>query len=177
MTNTMAANSSRSKRCRCTRSNRTKSLLGTIFLTSQVQNSTSFSPPFSTKAIQLTSHNHPTISLAKRRYNYDDDDEDDWDLLDDDYEPPRRRRYNDLGTPPLTASTSDTSLDIPSAFGRSSGLRLPPSVSSALLAGVFVLGIGTRVTVGSQINTNPKDLASRDAVDKNVPNPNMAFDQ
>jgi hypothetical protein len=42
------------------------------------------------------------------------------------------------------------------------------------------------VTVDSQINTNPRDLASRDAVDKNAPNPTlcttygasaMAFDQ
>jgi len=63
---------------------------------------------------------------------------------------------------------------------------MPSSVSAALLAGVFVLGIGTGVTVDSQINTNPKDLASRDAVDKNAPNPTlcttygasaMAFDQ
>lgn len=60
------------------------------------------------------------------------------------------------------------------------------SIILALLAGVFVLGIGTGVTVDSQINTNPKDLASRDAVDKNAPNPTlcttygasaMAFDQ
>jgi hypothetical protein len=46
--------------------------------------------------------------------------------------------------------------------------------------------MGTGVTVDSQINTNPRDLASRDAVDKNAPNPTlcstygasaMAFDQ
>ena len=104
----------------------------------------------------------------------------------------RRRRHpppaDDLGTPPLTGSSpDDTSLSIPSPFGRGdAGLRLPPSVSAALLAGVFVLGIGTGVTVDSQINTNPRDLASRDAVDKNAPNPTlcttygasaMAFDQ
>ena len=103
----------------------------------------------------------------------------------------RRRRppaADDLGTPPLTGSSpDDTSLSIPSPFGRGdAGLRLPPSVSAALLAGVFVLGIGTGVTVDSQINTNPRDLASRDAVDKNAPNPTlcttygasaMAFDQ
>lgn len=93
-----------------------------------------------------------------------------------------------MGTPPLTGSSpDDTSLSIPSSFGRGdTGMRMPSSVSAALLAGVFVLGIGTGVTVDSQINTNPKDLASRDAVDKNAPNPTlcttygasaMAFDQ
>jgi hypothetical protein len=49
-----------------------------------------------------------------------------------------------------------------------------------------VLGIGTGVTLDSAINTNEKDLASRDAIDKNAPNPTlcssygasaMAFDQ
>ena len=99
-----------------------------------------------------------------------------------------RRRVDDLGTPPLTGSSpDDTSLSIPSSFGRGdTGMRMPSSVSAALLAGIFVLGIGTGVTVDSQINTNPKDLASRDAVDKNAPNPTlcttygasaMAFDQ
>ncbi|CAM9967510.1 unnamed protein product, partial [Discosporangium mesarthrocarpum] len=43
----------------------------------------------------------------------------------------------------------------------------------ALVAGVFVLGIGTGVTVDSAINTNPKDLASRDAIDRNAPNPSI----
>jgi len=65
-------------------------------------------------------------------------------------------------------------------------LSLPESLTKALLAGVFVLGIGTGVTVDSAINTNEKDLASRDAIDKNAPNPRlcssygasaMAFDQ
>lgn len=101
---------------------------------------------------------------------------------------PRRQMIDDLGSPPLTGSSpDDTSLSVPSPFGRGdTGLRLPSSVSAALLAGVFVLGIGTGVTVDSQINTNPRDLASRDAVDKNAPNPTlcttygasaMAFDQ
>ncbi len=140
------------------------------------------------------------LSVRRRRDDYDDDD--DWDEYfdEDDYDdydvspPPRRRRrsnnsrIDNLGTPPLTGSSNDdTSLDIPSSFGRGdTGWRMPSSVSAALLAGVFVLGIGTGVTVDSQINTNPKDLASRDAVDKNAPNPTlcttygasaMAFDQ
>ena len=144
-------------------------------------------------------HKLATTKLSVRRRRDDYDDEDDWDDYfdedDDDYDdspPPRRRRrpnnIDNLGTPPLTGSSNDdTSLDIPSSFGRGdTGWRMPSSVSAALLAGVFVLGIGTGVTVDSQINTNPKDLASRDAVDKNAPNPTlcttygasaMAFDQ
>mmetsp|Transcript_22082 Transcript_22082/g.47399 ORF Transcript_22082/g.47399 Transcript_22082/m.47399 type:complete len:360 (+) Transcript_22082:167-1246(+) len=152
---------------------------------------------------QFASPTAAIIAFARNRNDEYDDDGDDWDdYFDDDddgdyYERPRlgrrsdrRRRppIDDLGTPPLTGSSpDDTSLSVPSPFGRGdSGLRLPPSVSASLLAGVFVLGIGTGVTVDSQINTNPKDLASRDAVDKNAPNPTlcttygasaMAFDQ
>merc|ERR1711862_505557 len=60
------------------------------------------------------------------------------------------------------------------------------SLSKAILGGVFLIGIGTGVTVDSAINTNPRDLASRDAIDQAAPNPNicasygasaMAFDQ
>ena len=122
------------------------------------------------------------------RYYYEDDDEDD---EDDEYyyqqeqeEEERRRRrrrvMDDL-------NGKDGGLGVPSAFdSKGGGWRLPESVSQALLAGVFVLGIGTGVTVDSQINTSPKDLASRDAVDQAAPNPQlcttmgasaMAFDQ
>lgn len=129
------------------------------------------------------------------RGDYYDDDDDEEDMYYNNPPPLRRRRQqqgrsiiDNLGTPPLTGSSpDDTSLSIPSPFGRGdTGLRLPSSVSAALLAGVFVLGMGTGVTVDSQINTNPRDLASRDAVDKNAPNPTlcttygasaMAFDQ
>ena len=141
------------------------------------------------------------IVWARKKQNDFYDDDEDWDdyydneddVDDDEYYNRRRRRrrrpsVDNLGTPPLTGSSpDDTSLSIPSSFGRGdTGIRMPSSVSAALLAGVFVLGIGTGVTVDSQINTNPKDLASRDAVDKNAPNPTlcttygasaMAFDQ
>ena len=97
------------------------------------------------------------LSVRRRRDDYDDDDdwdeyfdEDDYDDYDDSPPPRRRRRSNNsridnLGTPPLTGSSNDdTSLDIPSSFGRGdTGWRMPSSVSAALLAGVFVLGIGT----------------------------------
>ena len=46
-------------------------------------------------------------------------------------------------------------------------------INRAVFAGVFVAGIGTGITVDSAINTNPKDLASRDAIDKNAPNPKL----
>ncbi|CAB9517452.1 Protein of unknown function (DUF3172) (Partial), partial [Seminavis robusta] len=93
---------------------------------------------------------------------YDDDDDDDYD------QPPRRRRRrrrrDDLGE--YARGQQDQGLNVPSSFGRRRGWRLPESVSKSLLAGVFVLGIGLGVTVDSAINTNPKDLASRDAIDQ-----------
>lgn len=47
---------------------------------------------------------------------------------------------------------------------------IPQQATNALLAGIFVLGVGTGVTVDSAINTDPKDLASRDAIDQAAPN-------
>mmetsp|Transcript_61625 Transcript_61625/g.74132 ORF Transcript_61625/g.74132 Transcript_61625/m.74132 type:complete len:326 (+) Transcript_61625:41-1018(+) len=144
---------------------------------------------------------------AKRRGRDSYDDEDDYfDDEDDDFyedearlERKRRRRNRerrgngegrtDLGGGKYGSSNDPgvgLNLDIPSPFGKSDGWRLPESVSKALLAGVFVFGVGTGVTVDSQINTSPKDLASRDAIDQAAPNPTicsqygasaMAFDQ
>lgn len=124
-----------------------------------------------------------TQTFSQRNNNddfyYDDDEE-------EEYYRPKRRRRRMRPIDDLSSSSDDGTLDVPSPFGRTTGLRLPESVSKALLAGVFFLGIGTGVTVDSAINTNPKDLASRDAVDRNAPNPNicatygasaMAFDQ
>lgn len=155
-------------------------------------------PPSRTVRSSAGGRHSAALVWARNR----NDDDDDWDSYfdeeddDDDYYERRqrrsdgrrrRRRVDDLGTAPITGNPDDTSLSIPSSFGRGdTGIRMPSSVSAALLAGVFVLGIGTGVTVDSQINTNPKDLASRDAVDKNAPNPTlcttygasaMAFDQ
>mmetsp|Transcript_25020 Transcript_25020/g.38693 ORF Transcript_25020/g.38693 Transcript_25020/m.38693 type:complete len:295 (+) Transcript_25020:28-912(+) len=114
----------------------------------------------------------------RRRKARDDYDEDDYYVDDDDdyYD-----EVDDLGY-----GRRGEGLKVPSPFGRKTGLRLPEAVSKAVLAGVFVLGIGTGVTVDSAINTNPKDLASRDGVDRLAPNPTlctsygasaMAFDQ
>lgn len=119
----------------------------------------------------------------------EDDGYDDDDYYEDDFQPPsrrrrRRREYDDLGG--FDGEGRRDGLDVPSSYGRSGGWRLPDSVSKAFLAGVFVLGVGMGVTVDSAINTNPRDLASRDAVDQAAPNSvlcatmgasAMAFDQ
>ena len=155
--------------------------------------STSPTPRFinqkQTRTIQCQG-NTPLQARRNKRYDqrYDEEDDNDEEEYyyedEEDYETPRRRQsrrqLRNLGT------NNDPSLDIASPFGTQSGLRLPESLSKALLAGVFALGIGTGVTVDSQINTSPKDLASRDAVDQAAPNPRlcttmgasaMAFDQ
>lgn len=116
-------------------------------------------------------------------YGDDDDDYDDKDFYRENFQRDRqpRAQYDNLGY-----NQQQSGLDIPSGFGRRSGLRLPESVSKALLAGVFMLGIGLGVALDSQVNTNKRDLASRDAIDDAAPNPvlcakfgasAMAFDQ
>lgn len=139
-----------------------------------IHSSTAFSSSSSVISSTLNTYRHPPPLSAKRKRDYQQDDyeEDEYYYQDEDeeyYTPPRRR-----------SPTPQTS---PFGFPK---LQLPQSVSTALLAGTFVLGIGTGVTVDSQINTSPKDLASRDAVDQAAPNPRlcstygasaMAFDQ
>lgn len=151
---------------------------------------------FSSKPTIFCQSQRSCSRLEARRGNNRDYYEDDEDFFEDDYYEEdeyyenrrrrdlrrRRRNVDNLGS----EEAGMEGLDLPSPFGRRSGMRLPESVSKALLAGVFVLGIGTGVTVDSQINTSPKDLASRDAVDQAAPNPRlcttmgasaMAFDQ
>lgn len=127
----------------------------------------------------------PKDDLFEDEY-YDDDDEGD-EYFEEEYQPRRRRRrkadIDDLGG----ANTQyRKGLGVPSSYGRRDGWRLPESVSKALLAGVFVMGVGLGVTVDSAINTSPRDLASRDAIDQAAPNAElcatmgasaMAFDQ
>ena len=133
--------------------------------------------------------NCPSTRYQARRRNgdYISEDDDDDGFYEPDYAPRRqrrRRKYDDLGG--FDDERWKDGLDLPSSYGRREGWRLPESVSKALLAGVFVLGVGLGVTVDSAINTNPRDLASRDAVDQAAPNPElcatmgasaMAFDQ
>lgn len=132
--------------------------------------------------------------------DYYDEDDDDYDAYDDPYydenndddddffasrsarRTRRGPRRDDLGG----TYDANSGLNLPSAFGRRDGWRLPDAVSKSLLAGIFILGVGLGVTIDSQVNTNPRDLASRDAIDQAAPNPTlcaklgasaMAFDQ
>eukprot|EP00531_Pseudo-nitzschia_arenysensis_P019247 CAMPEP_0116145614 /NCGR_PEP_ID=MMETSP0329-20121206/16696_1 /TAXON_ID=697910 /ORGANISM="Pseudo-nitzschia arenysensis, Strain B593" /LENGTH=325 /DNA_ID=CAMNT_0003641249 /DNA_START=117 /DNA_END=1094 /DNA_ORIENTATION=+ len=120
-------------------------------------------------------------------YDEDDDDFDDDFDYEYDEEPRRRRRrrnnrrgntydenqLDDLG---YDRRNEDGFLNIPSSFGQREGWRLPDAVSKALLAGIFILGVGLGVTVDSAINTNPRDLASRDAIDQAAPNSKLCAD-
>ena len=171
----------------------------------------SFAPTKRTTIIITTTRKTKTsfqeLHARRPRPRYDDDYDDynddydndkkyyDYDDQDDTYESRNRRRRQPL-PPPSRRTNLDESSELSSSFfsffnnnqsnNNSSGMKLPSTVSQSLLAGTFVLGIGTGVTVDSQINTNPKDLASRDAVDQAAPNPTlcttygasaMAFDQ
>lgn len=72
---------------------------------------------------------------------------------------------------------SGISSNVPKRIGRNQSMNraINPRelINRAVFAGIFVAGIGTGITVDSAINTNPKDLASRDAIDRNAPNPKL----
>mmetsp|Transcript_28370 Transcript_28370/g.56685 ORF Transcript_28370/g.56685 Transcript_28370/m.56685 type:complete len:276 (+) Transcript_28370:138-965(+) len=138
-----------------------------LFLISTAVGLLSFSPcssfvlPTSPTSLSFPRASH---QLARRRPRgpYSDSSDDDDDDYDDDYD--SRRPF--APSNPLVSLRKD--------------------LSTAFLAGIFALGVGAGVTVDSAINTNEKDLASRDAIDKNAPNPRlcttygasaMAFDQ
>ena len=154
------------------------------------------SPPHSQQQLHARKDRRPRYDEDDDYYyDYNNDNNDDSDDDDADYESPQRRRRRPR--PKKRRTNLDKSRDFSSPFlslfpssstknSQPSGIKLPSSVSQSLLAGTFVLGIGTGVTVDSQINTSPKDLASRDAVDQAAPNPTlcstygasaMAFDQ
>jgi len=140
----------------------------------------------SSQRVNVVSQSKPSKFLQHARRPRDDEeeyygDDDDFDDFDYDYDDkPRRRRrrkpggeLDDLG---YDRRKEDGFLNIPSSFGQRDGWRLPDSVSKALLAGIFILGVGLGVTVDSAINTNPRDLASRDAIDKAAPNSKLCAD-
>jgi hypothetical protein len=124
---------------------------------------------------------------ARKNQGFYDDEENNGDEDYNDFdEPPSRRRVRRNSIDNLGDFDESTGLNLPSGFGRRAGWRLPDTLSKSILAGVFVLGVGLGVTVDSQVNTNPKDLASRDAIDVAAPNrylcaklgaSAMAFDQ
>ena len=156
--------------------NRTE-ILNLLCISSILISCSSLLYPIKTRSVVVNHRAKTELYRDKRNRDsyYDEmyDDEDDFDVFSS------GRRQG------LT-SDDDDGLNMPSPFGKSRGLRLPSSLSKAVLAGVFLVGIGTGVTVDSAINTNPRDLASRDAIDQAAPNPNicasygasaMAFDQ
>jgi len=141
------------------------------------------------RVVRTGTTSHPARRRRDEEY-YDDEDDDD-DYFDDDYDDdidrrPRRRRRNDrprdvydeseLDDLGYNRRKEDGFLNIPSSFGQREGWRLPDSVSKSLLAGIFILGVGLGVTVDSAINTNPRDLASRDAIDQAAPNSKLCAD-
>ena len=158
-------------------SNRTE-ILCLLCISSILISCSSFLYPINTRKITISPRVKSELYRDKRnRDSYYDDDEM---YDDDDFDVFSSGRRQGL------TSDDDDGLNTPSPFGKSRGLRLPSSLSKAVLAGVFLVGIGTGVTVDSAINTNPRDLASRDAIDQAAPNPNicasygasaMAFDQ
>jgi len=152
-------------------------------LGSQARKSTAFRPIATTRDIATFRARPP-----RDEDFYEDDDFDDG-YNDDDYGNESRRRnsgpnygrgnqYGGDGSDDLgyNRRNEDGFLNIPSAFGQRNGWRLPDAVSKSLLAGVFILGVGLGVTVDSAINTNPRDLASRDAIDQAAPNSKLCAD-
>jgi len=91
------------------------------------------------------------------KYNDGFDESEDYKYSDEDYAP--------------SISIRNKRVPLENEFPSRKSFR--SSVSRALLAGAFMFGIGTGVTVDSAINTNPRDLASRDAIDRSAPNPNI----
>jgi len=95
--------------------------------------------------------------------NYEDDEDDG---MADDAQDFGRAFNRKLGSASKQQKKSSSIL-------KSSTMNRWGLLNRALFAGVFVAGIGTGITIDSAINTNPKDLASRDAIDKNAPNPKL----
>ncbi|KAG5192265.1 hypothetical protein JKP88DRAFT_204414 [Tribonema minus] len=116
-------------------------------------------------------HTHHLQVLSARL----DDEEDDEEFFDDEFESerPRRQRRREPRYDGFEDVRTYTSRGAVGERRRDKGFFNSVKIPKALLAGIFVLGIGTGVTVDSAINTNPKDLASRDAIDRNAPNPGI----
>jgi len=88
-----------------------------------------------------------------------------------------RDSFNDFDDERRQPPRGNGKRNIEEVVGGSGGLStlIPQTITQYLLAGIFVLGVGTGVTVDSAINTNPKDLASRDAVDQAAPNKELCL--
>lgn len=86
----------------------------------------------------------------------DSDEEDDFEL-EEEIEKRMRERFQANGSP-----TGKKIKNKPKTIIKD--LNKWEVVNRAVLAGVFVAGIGSGITIDSAINTNPRDLASRDAI-------------
>jgi len=175
-------------------------LLGILFFLRAIESFSLQTNFYSSSRVQFVSHlttpnfvfpQLPTrvITTYQARRPRDEKyyEEDDFDDDDDDMKRRRRRGRRNNGSVDeydenesdylgYNRRNEDGFLNIPSAFGQRDGWRLPDSVSKSLLAGIFVLGIGLGVTIDSAINTNPRDLASRDAIDQAAPNSKLCAD-
>mmetsp|Transcript_16785 Transcript_16785/g.23083 ORF Transcript_16785/g.23083 Transcript_16785/m.23083 type:complete len:268 (+) Transcript_16785:6-809(+) len=103
------------------------------------------------------------VSVRCTRLKLKEDD------FDEDFE---EKLLQKLGRVPLRPNNKEEAKPPPTPV-LFSGVNKWQTVNRALFAGVFVAGIGLGITLDSAINTNPKDLASRDAIDRNAPNPKL----
>lgn len=62
-----------------------------------------------------------------------------------------------------------------SEYGSSSSNSLLNYTSLAILAGVFILGIGIGIAFSSTANFNSENVASREFIDRNAPNPELCI--
>ena len=98
-------------------------------------------------------------SSQRKRINRDDfEDFDDSSEEEDEIDRKMKSRFPD--------STSSDRKRKPKSKTIIKDLNKWEVVNRAVLAGVFVAGIGSGITIDSAINTNPRDLASRDAIGK-----------
>jgi hypothetical protein len=95
------------------------------------------------------------------------DEADDFDF-DDDFEASVRQRKADK------TAVKEKKMKAQDDF-QVGGLGRWEVLNRAVLAGIFVAGIGAGITLDTALNTNPKDLVSRDSVDKNAPNPKICM--
>ena len=110
---------------------------------------------------KLSNFNGPTSSVAIRLRESDD--------FDDDFIDRVEGKLNERFPAPKREKTNNKNRAI------FSGLKQREGLNRAVAAGLFIAGIGAGIAVDSAINTNPKDLASRDAIDRNAPNPNICI--
>ena len=137
----------------------------TLSLTSGLRSQTFFRSRLSINSLIGNSKHNIIRCYAQRKDDFDEAFDEILETRDEDQYLPRRSERSSSSQPskkrPYLANTS------------LSGINKWEVVNRALVAGVFVAGIGAGITIDSAINTNPRDLASRDAIDRNAPNPKL----